>query len=162
MSGCGKKGEASLRILLLIVFGAAGTLARYALQGLIQYRTDTSFPTGTLVVNLSGCLLLGGIAEFALQRLVVPPDWRIAITVGFFGAFTTFSSFSWETVQMLGDGEWWRASLYLGLSVIGGLMLTGVGIRIADSSDLTGDIASAVTLGKAVGMTTVSPPVAAT
>ena len=120
-----------MRILLLIVFGAAGTLARYALQGLVQYRTDSSFPSGTLAVNLAGCFLLGGIGEFALERLVVPPDWRIAITIGFFGAFTTFSSFSWETVQMLQDGEWTRAILYVGTSVLGGLLLMVAGMRIA-------------------------------
>jgi fluoride exporter len=121
-----------LRILLLIVFGSAGTLARYALQGLVQYRTDSTFPVGTLAVNLTGCFLLGGIGQFALERLVIPPDWRIAITIGFFGAFTTFSSFSWETVQMLQDGEWARAILYVSLSVIGGLLLALAGIRIAE------------------------------
>ncbi len=121
-----------MRIFLLIVCGSIGTLARYGLQGLVYDRTGTAFPTGTLVVNLSGCFLLGGIGEFALERLVIPPDWRIAITVGFFGAFTTFSSFSWETIHLLEDGEWLRALLYFGLSVIGGLMLTFAGIRIAD------------------------------
>ena len=121
-----------MRILLLIIFGAAGTLARYALQGVVHDRTGSTFPAGTLVVNLSGCLLLGGIGEFALERLVIPPDWRIAITIGFFGAFTTFSSFSWETIHMLEDGEWLRALLYVSLSVIGGLLLTLAGIRIAD------------------------------
>jgi fluoride exporter len=121
-----------LRILLLIVFGCAGTLARYALQGLVQYRTETSFPTGTLTVNLLGCFLLGGIGQFSLERLIIPPDWRIAITVGFFGAFTTFSSFSWETVQMLQDGEWTRAILYVSVSVLGGLLLVLAGIRIAE------------------------------
>jgi CrcB protein len=121
-----------LRILLLIVFGSAGTLARYALQGLVQYRTETSFPTGTLTVNLLGCFLLGGIGQFALERLIIPPDWRIAITIGFFGAFTTFSSFGWETVQMLQDGEWSRAILYVSISVIGGLLLALAGIRIAE------------------------------
>jgi fluoride exporter len=121
-----------LRILLLILFGSAGTLARYGLQGLIQYRTETTFPTGTLAVNLAGCFLLGGVGEFALQRLVIPPDWRVAITIGFFGAFTTFSSFSWETVQMLQDGEWGRAVLYVGISVVGGLLLALAGIRLAE------------------------------
>jgi CrcB protein len=121
-----------LRILLLIVFGSAGTLARYALQGLVQYRTETSFPTGTLTVNLLGCFLLGGIGQFALERLIIPPDWRIAITIGFFGAFTTFSSFGWETVQMLQDGEWSRAIVYVSVSVVGGLLLALAGIRIAE------------------------------
>jgi fluoride exporter len=121
-----------LRIFLLILFGSAGTLARYGLQGLIQYRTETTFPTGTLAVNLAGCFLLGGVGEFSLQHLAIPPDWRVAITIGFFGAFTTFSSFSWETVQMLQDGEWVRAVLYVGLSVAGGLLLALAGIRLAE------------------------------
>jgi fluoride exporter len=121
-----------LRILLLIIFGAAGTLARYAVQGLIQYRTGSSFPTGTLGVNLLGCFLLGGFGEFALQNLSIPPEWRIAVTIGFFGAFTTFSSFSWETIHMLQDGEWARALLYVGISVLGGLLLALAGMRLAE------------------------------
>ncbi len=121
-----------MRILLLIVFGCAGTLARYALQGLVQYRTGPSFPTGTLAVNLAGCFLLGGVAQFALQHLTIPPDWRIGITIGFFGAFTTFSSFSWETVKMLEDGDWGRAVAYVALSVVGGLVAVLAGIRVAE------------------------------
>jgi CrcB protein len=121
-----------LRILLLIVFGAAGTLARYSLQGLVHQRSDSSFPTGTLTVNLIGCLLLGGVAQFSLNHLSVPPDWRVALTVGFFGAFTTFSSFGWETVHMLDDGEWSRATTYVLTSVIGGILLVRVGMKIGD------------------------------
>ena len=122
-----------MRILLLVVFGSLGTLARYGLQGLVQHRTASSFPTGTLVVNLAGCLLLGGVLEFGMKRLIVPPDWRIGITVGFFGAFTTFSSFSYETIQLLRDGEWGRAGLYVALSVIGGLLAMAVGLRAGDA-----------------------------
>jgi len=121
-----------LRILLLVIFGSAGTLARYALQGLVQYRTGPSFPTGTLTVNLVGCFLLGGAAQFAFQHLTIPPDWRIGITIGFFGAFTTFSSFSWETVKMLEDGDWGRAVAYVALSVVGGLVAVLAGIRVAE------------------------------
>jgi len=121
-----------LRILLLIVFGSAGTLARYALQGLVQYRVGPTFPTGTLTVNLAGCFLLGGVAQFALQHLTIPPDWRIGITIGFFGAFTTFSSFSWETVKMLEDGDWGRAVAYVAVSVVGGLLAVLAGIRLAE------------------------------
>jgi CrcB protein len=121
-----------VQTVLLLIFGAAGTLARYALQGLVQERTGPGFPSGTLVVNLSGCLLLGGFARFALQHLSVPPEWRVAITIGFFGAFTTFSAFSWETVRMLEDAEWGKASLYVAASVIGGLMATRLGMWMAD------------------------------
>jgi fluoride exporter len=121
-----------VRITLLLVFGAVGTLARYGLQGFVQERTGVTFPYGTLVVNLLGCLLLGGVAEYALTHLTIPPEWRIGITVGFFGAFTTFSSFSFETVRLLQDGEWLRGSLYVLASVLGGLACVFVGMRIAE------------------------------
>lgn len=121
-----------MRLTLLVVFGAAGTLARYGLQGLVQERTGTTFPFGTLVVNLLGCLLLGGIAEYALTHLTILPEWRIGITVGFFGAFTTFSTYSWETARMLEDGEWLRASVYVLASVLGGLACVFLGMRIAE------------------------------
>ena len=121
-----------MRITLLIVFGALGTLARYGLQGLVQQRTGSTFPSGTLVVNLLGCFLLGGIAEYALSHIAFPPEWRIGITVGFFGAFTTFSTFSFETARMLQDSEWRRAAIYITASVVGGLLAIFSGMKIAD------------------------------
>jgi len=90
-----------LRILLIALFGAAGTLARYGLQGVIQTRAGSTFPHGTLVVNLTGCFFLGLIGQFTLNRMIISPDWRVAIAVGFFGGYTTFSSFGWETAKML-------------------------------------------------------------
>jgi fluoride exporter len=121
-----------LRILLIALFGAVGTLARYALQGLVQVRAGGTFPYGTLLVNLSGCFLLGLIAQFTMNRMVISPDWRMAIAVGFFGAYTTFSSFGWETAKMMEDGEWLRASAYVGASVVAGLFLCIAGIRLAN------------------------------
>jgi fluoride exporter len=121
-----------LRIVLLIAFGTLGTLARYALGGLVQERAHSTFPSGTLVVNLIGCFLLGGIAEYALLHLTIPPDWRVGITVGFFGAFTTFSSFTWETARMLQDGQWRAATVYVLASVIGGIIGVFLGMKIAD------------------------------
>jgi CrcB protein len=121
-----------VRLTLLIVFGAAGTLARYGLQGLVQERTGSGFPYGTLVVNIVGCLLLGGIAEYALTHLSIPPEWRIGITTGFLGAFTTFSTFAWETARLIQEGEWERASIYLAVSLIGGLLAIFCGMKIAD------------------------------
>jgi fluoride exporter len=129
--GRAEKGE-DVRLALLVIFGAAGTLARYGLQGLVQYRTGSDFPTGTLAVNLVGCLLLGGVGEYGLTHLTIPPEWRIGITVGFFGAFTTFSTFSWETVRLLEDGEWGRAAAYVAASVMGGLLAVAAGMRIAE------------------------------
>lgn len=122
-----------MRILIfLVVFGAIGTLARYGLQGLIQYRAGSAFPTGTLVVNLAGCFLLGGIGQYSLAHLSFPPDWRVGVTVGFLGAFTTFSTFSWETVHLLDEGDWVRALLYAGVSFLGGLVLLKLGMRLAE------------------------------
>lgn len=121
-----------MRIFLLVVFGAAGTLARYGLQGLVQHRAATGFPAGTLTVNVLGCFLLGGVAQYGFHHLSLPPEWRIAITVGFCGAFTTFSSFSYETARMFEDGAWSSAALYLGLSLVGGLLAVLVGMRVAD------------------------------
>ncbi len=121
-----------MRIALLIVFGIAGTLARYGLQGFVQQRTGSTFPSGTLLVNLSGCFFLGVIGQYALTHLTIPADWRVGITVGFFGAFTTFSTFSYETVRMLDDGDWTRAATYLLSSVLGGLIAVFAGMRIAD------------------------------
>ncbi len=121
-----------MRITLLIVFGALGTLARYGLQGLVQARAGSSFPAGTLVVNLVGCFLLGGIAEYAMTHLSVPPEWRIGITVGFLGAFTTFSTFTFEAVRLMQDGEWWRGWAYILASVMGGMLAIVMGMRLAD------------------------------
>jgi len=121
-----------LRILLIAVFGAIGTLARYGLQGVVQIRMGGAFPYGTLLINLTGCFFLGLIGQFTLNRMVISPDWRMAIAVGFFGGYTTFSSFGWETAKMLEAGEWLRATTYVGASVIIGLLLSVVGIRLAN------------------------------
>jgi CrcB protein len=123
--------DGTLKFVLLIVFGAAGTLARYGLQGLVQERTAGMFPTGTLAVNLSGCFLLGFLAQLTFDRMILPPEWRTAITIGFFGAFTTFSSFGWETIKMVEDGEWLSAVAYVTASVIAGLVLVLLGIKLA-------------------------------
>jgi CrcB protein len=121
-----------LRLILIAVFGAMGTLARYGLQGLVQVRAGGTFPYGTLVINLSGCFLLGLIGQLTLNRLVISPDWRVAIAVGFFGGYTTFSSFGWETAKMLEDGEWLPATTYVAASVVIGLLLSVAGIRLAN------------------------------
>jgi fluoride exporter len=121
-----------LRLTLIALFGAIGTLARYGLQGLVQIRVGGTFPYGTLMVNLTGCFFLGLIGQVALNRMVISPDWRVAIAVGFFGGYTTFSSFGWETAKMLEDGEWLRAAAYVGASVVAGLLLSVVGIRLAN------------------------------
>ena len=67
-----------------------------------------------------------------MNRIVLPPDWRLAITLGFFGGYTTRSSFGWETAKMLEDGEWLRPTTYVVASVVAGLALSVAGIRLAN------------------------------
>ncbi len=121
-----------MRIALIAIFGALGTLARYGLQGVVQVRSGTTFPYGTLLINLSGCFLIGLVGQLTLNRMVISPDWRAAIAIGFFGGYTTFSSFGWETAKMLEDGEWLHASTYVAASVFAGLLLSVAGIRLAN------------------------------
>ena len=121
-----------MKIFLIALFGAIGTLARYGLQGVVQVRMGSMFPYGTLLVNLTGCLLLGFIGQLTLNRMLVSADMRMAIAVGFFGGYTTFSSFGWETAKMLEAGEWLRASTYVAASIVAGLLLSVAGIRLAN------------------------------
>ena len=121
-----------MRILLIALMGAVGTLTRYGLQGVVQFRSGSEFPYGTLAVNLTGCLLLGFLGQLTLNRMVISPEWRIAMTIGFFGGFTTFSSFGWETAKMVEDGEWVHAAAYVSASVLVGLLLTLAGIHAAN------------------------------
>jgi CrcB protein len=122
-----------LRIILLLAFGAAGSLARYGLDGWIQHHAGAEFPWGVLTVNLLGCLLLGMIGQFGLNHVSVSADLRIGLTTGLMGGFTTFSTFSWDTVRMLEDGQWPRALLYITVSVGGGLVLMLAGMRAANA-----------------------------
>jgi fluoride exporter len=121
-----------LRLLLIALFGAIGTLARYGLQGVVQIKMGSVFPYGTLLINLIGCFFLGLIGQLTLNRMIISPEWRVAIAVGFFGGFTTFSSFGWETAKMLEAGEWLRAGTYVATSVVLGLFLSIAGINIAN------------------------------
>jgi CrcB protein len=122
-----------VRVIFLIVFGAAGTLARYGLDGWIQYRVGSVFPAGTLTINVLGCLILGVIGQFGLNHITVSPDLRIGLTIGLMGGFTTFSTFGWDTVRMLEEGELIKALIYVAASVIGGLIAMMIGMRVGDS-----------------------------
>jgi fluoride exporter len=121
-----------VKLFLIALFGAIGTLARYGLQGVVQIRMGSMFPYGTLLINLTGCFLLGLIGQLTLNRMLISSDLRMAIAVGFFGGYTTFSSFGWETAKMLEDGEWLRAATYVSASVFAGLLLSVAGIHLAN------------------------------
>ena len=110
--------------------GALGALARYGISGWVYDRMGESFPWGTLMVNLVGCLVLG-VAVRWLQVTSVAPGVRPFLMIGLLGAFTTFSTFSYETVALLQEGQWLRASLYVGGSVALGLIAMLAGMALA-------------------------------
>lgn len=118
-------------ILLLAIAGVLGTLARYGLQGLLQPPGGT-FPWGTLIVNVSGSFLVGFLMRYLLGQSV-SPETRAALTIGFCGAFTTMSSFSYETVALLNNQQYLRAAWYLVSTVGGSLLATIAGIAAGRS-----------------------------
>lgn len=120
--------DPGLRVKLffyLAVGGTLGTWARYGLSGLLQ-PPGGAFPWGTLGVNVVGAFVLGFAMRFLLGSAVAGPEVRVAITVGFCGAFTTMSTFSYETVALLTDGEYWRAGAYL-TGTLGGSVAAIIG-----------------------------------
>ncbi|MCL7958868.1 MAG: fluoride efflux transporter CrcB [marine benthic group bacterium] len=109
--------------------GALGALARYGISGWVYDRMGENFPWGTLIVNLVGCLALGMVIRW-LQVSAVSPEVRPFLTIGVLGAFTTFSTFSYETVALLQEGQWLRAGLYMGGSVALGLIAMVAGMAL--------------------------------
>jgi len=98
------------KIVLLAIAGAIGTLSRYGLAGLVQRINSPSFPFGTMAVNIGGCFVFGLLCSIFENRWSVSGETRVVILVGFIGAFTTFSSFIFETGELFRSAEWFRAS----------------------------------------------------
>jgi CrcB protein len=119
-------------LLYIATGGLVGTVARYLLQGWVQTRSGTAFPMGTLAVNVAGSLALGFLIRYATGSTVVSPEVRAALTIGFCGAFTTMSTFSYESVALLGDGEYLRASLYMGGTIVGCVLAVVAGTMMAE------------------------------
>jgi CrcB protein len=116
-------------LLFVALGGALGALARYEIGGWVYDRMGEAFPWGTLVVNVLGCFLLG-VAVRWLQLSAASPVLRPFLTVGLLGAFTTFSTFSFETVALVQDGQWVRAGAYVGGSVAAGLLAMVAGMAV--------------------------------
>ena len=116
--------------LLVFAGGGIGAAARYWLSGLVYQRLGSEFPSGTLVVNVIGCLLIGFLISIFEERFVLYPSLRIFLTIGILGGFTTFSSFSFETMAVLRDGELLYASANILLSVVVCLGGTWVGLTL--------------------------------
>ncbi len=106
------------RALLIALAGALGTLSRYGI-GLWAGRTlGTSFPYGTLIVNVVGCFLIAAITHVAISTDLISPTTRLALTTGFMGGLTTYSSFNLETTTFLQNRAWYSALLNFGLTTV--------------------------------------------
>ena len=116
---------------LAVGSGAAiGAWLRWGLGALFNPVFPT-LPLGTLAANLFGSLLMGLVLGFMSQIQALPPEVRLAVATGFLGALTTFSTFSAETVTLIGRGQWGWAMAAIGLHVAGALTMTGIGLAIA-------------------------------
>jgi fluoride exporter len=113
-----------INILLVGLGGAAGSILRY----LCQRSLNLSFPYGTLLVNISGCLLIGVL--WGLFTRHIDEQRRLLLVTGFCGGFTTFSTFTYEGVQMLMESRWFIFALYTTLSIVLGLLATYLGYKI--------------------------------
>lgn len=109
-------------VLLVFVGGGIGSVARYAMATALQRTLPGPFPVGTFAVNLLGCFAIGLVGALGLERAAISPEARTFIMVGILGGFTTFSSFAWESLGLLTVRDLIRASLYVGGSVLCGLI----------------------------------------
>ena len=116
--------------LYIAIAGALGALSRWGISLAGQAAFGSSFAWGTLIANVLGCFLLGFLMHVGLVSDKIPPSLRTAITVGFLGALTTFSTFSFETVKYLEDGSWMLAAGNIAANLIVGLTATIGGLAL--------------------------------
>jgi CrcB protein len=120
------------KYLLIALGGALGSMARYWVGSTISGRLGARFPFGTLIVNITACVLLGFTLTWLGQRAEINPEWRFFIAVGFIGAYSTFSTFEWETFSTLRSGAFFMGALYAVGSLVLGLAATWGGAVLAD------------------------------
>jgi CrcB protein len=119
------------KLLLIALAGAMGTLSRYFLADLVQRQAGITFPIGTLVVNTLGCFLFGFVFALADVRYLISAETRIVLLTGFMGAFTTFSTYAFESAGLLRSAEWFWAAVNLGSHVVLGLIAVFAGGALA-------------------------------
>ncbi|MDE1920942.1 MAG: fluoride efflux transporter CrcB [Candidatus Omnitrophica bacterium] len=118
------------KLVYLILGGASGTLARYYFAGYLYQKLGTDFPFGTLIVNLSGCFLVGFLSTLIDDRVLLGPGAKVFLMVGFCGAYTTFSTYMLETSHLVMGGEMFKALANIFLSTIVGFIALRLGILI--------------------------------
>jgi CrcB protein len=118
------------RLLWICLAGAAGTAGRYLIALWAAQRFGSTLPFGTLVVNVTGCFLIAAIMHAALT-LGWSPAVRSALTIGFLGGFTTYSSFNYETMRLFEEGAVAAGAINVGLTLVGGLVAGWLGLVVA-------------------------------
>jgi CrcB protein len=113
--------------------GFLGANARYWLGGWVSQRYGAEFPWGTFVINISGAFILGVFATLISERMIVAPQWRLLIPIGFIGAYTTFSTFEYETLTLTESGAFLRAVANVLCSVLVGFIAVWLGAKLARS-----------------------------
>jgi CrcB protein len=124
------KGEA-LDYVWIGIGGVAGANARYLLGRWIGERAGAAFPYGTLLVNVSGAFVIGVLLTVLTEWLMADPRWRLLLVVGFLGSYTTFSSYTYEVIQLVDRGDWAAAAAYVLSSNAVGLLACGGGVVLA-------------------------------
>jgi len=119
-----------VRTIWIGVAGFAGAVSRYAVEGWVSSRTRGAFPWATLVVNVSGCFVLGLVFTLLTERFLPHPTLRSALTIGFVGAYTTFSTFAFETMRLGEDGAVLLAVINVGTSVGAGIAAVYLGTAL--------------------------------
>ncbi|MFQ5413919.1 MAG: fluoride efflux transporter CrcB [Phycisphaerae bacterium] len=119
------------KVLLIAVGGGVGSVLRYAVSGWAQRMTSSGFPSGTLAVNVLGCLVIGFLGAALAGPVLVREEYRVAVMVGCLGGFTTFSTYGLETVALASDGQAWRAVVNVLLQNALGLSAVWIGYRWA-------------------------------
>ena len=121
------------KYLLIAVGGALGSIARYWVGSTIAGRMGTRFPYGTFVINITACVVIGFSLTYLGKRAGLNSAWRFLIPVGFIGAYSTFSTYEWETLSTLRAGAFALGALYAVGSLIGGLAATWCGALLAET-----------------------------
>jgi fluoride exporter len=120
------------KYLYIAIGGALGSIARYWVGAIIANRIGTRFPFGTFVINVTACVIIGFSITFLAQRAELSPAWRFLIPVGFVGAYSTFSTYEWETLSVIRTGAFSMAALYAFSSFIFGLLAVWGGSVLAE------------------------------
>lgn len=120
-------------IFLVGLGGLIGSIARYLVAVLFAGQFTSSLPLATFTVNIVGCFAIGILFALSDRGNILSPEWRVFLTTGFCGGFTTFSTFSYESIKLIQDGEFLFLALYVALSVIIGFAATYLGIVLVRS-----------------------------